>query len=270
MSTRVGFIGLGTMGKPMARNALQAGFDLMVYDVRPPPVEELAALGARPATSCREVGEYAEIVELAVPDDQQVRVALLGEDGVLAGAKPGCVIAIHSTVHPDTVRQVAEEARAKGVEILDAQMSGGQEGALSRTLCFMVGGDPKALERCRPVLLASGPHIFSMGALGMGAVTKAAQQIITVVNILAASEGFRLAGRAGVDLEAFQRLLAVSAGQSYITDQWLERFHSHQSSDPRPFYRGMRPILGLAFDLDVSLPGAALAQQVVPWALGGP
>lgn len=269
MALAIGFIGLGTMGKPMATNLLRAGFDLTVYDVRPEPVAELAALGAKAASSSRELGEHAEIIELAVPDDKAVEAAVLAEDGALEGARPDSIIAIHSTVHPQTVKRVAERAGEKGVHVLDVQMSGGQEGASGRTLCFMAGGDREILERCRPALSALGAHIFHVGPLGSGAVAKAAQQIITVVNLLAASEGFRLAEKAGVDLGTFSQLLAVSAGQSYITDRWLERFQSYQSTDPRPFYRGLRPIISLAFDMDIQVPGAALAQQTVPWALLG-
>lgn len=267
MATRIGFIGLGTMGRPMAANIQKGGFDLAVYDLREEPVRELAALGARPAQSCKEVAEGAEIIELAVPDDAAVEAAVLGNDGALVGAREGSVIAVHSTIHPDTVRKIAERARPKGVEVIDAQMSGGQAGAAGATLCFMVGGDRAALERCRPVFTTMGTHIFHVGPLGMGAMAKAAQQAITVINVLASSEGFRLAERAGVDLDAFDQLLRVSAGQSYITDNWLAHYRPMRSSEPRPFHRGLRAVLALGYDLDVPLPATALAQQTVPWAV---
>jgi 3-hydroxyisobutyrate dehydrogenase-like beta-hydroxyacid dehydrogenase len=266
-ATRVGFIGLGQMGKPIASNIQRAGFDLMVYDLRPEPLKVLEGLGAKVATSSREIGEHAEIVALAVPDDASVVVAIASENGVLAGAKPGTVIAVHSTVRPDTVKRLAEQASGKGVTLIDAQMSGGNEGASKRTLCFMVGGDRAAFERCKPVLEASGTNIFHMGALGMGAAAKASQQAITVINVMACCEGFRMAETAGVDLEAFEKLLGVSAGQSYMTDRWLERYRPMITDDPRPFYRGLRAVLGLGFELDVPLPATALAQQTIPWAL---
>lgn len=251
----------------MAANIQKGGFDLAVYDLREEPVRELAALGARPARSCKELAEGAEIIELAVPDDAAVEAAVLGNDGALDGAREGSVIAVHSTIHPDTVRQIAELARPKGVEVIDAQMSGGQAGAAGATLCFMVGGDRAALERCRPVFTTMGTHIFHVGPLGMGAMAKAAQQAITVINVLASSEGFRLAERAGVDLDAFDQLLRVSAGQSYITDNWLAHYRPMRSSEPRPFHRGLRAVLALGYDLDVPLPATALAQQTVPWAV---
>ncbi len=267
MATKVGFIGLGAMGKPIASNIQAAGFDLMVYDLRAEPLRELERLGAKVARSNRELGEHAEIVALAVPDDAAVEAAIAGEDGVLEGARPGTVIAVHSTVRPATVVHLAEQASTKGMILLDVQMSGGNEGAIKRTLCFMAGGDKVAFERVRPVLEASGKQIFHLGGLGMGAAAKAAQQAITVINVMAACEGFRMAEKAGVDLDVFTELLAVSAGQSYMTDRYLKRMHPMVTEDPRPFYRGLRAVLGLAFELDVPMPATALAQQTIPWAL---
>lgn len=274
MAAPVGFVGLGTMGSAIARNVLGAGFPLCVFDVRPEPVAELAALGAAAAGSPRELAERSEIIEVAVGDTAQVEEVILGSDGLLAGASPGAIIAIHSTVHPFAVRRIADEAHTRSVHILDAQMSGAQRGALSQSLIFMVGGDAAAFERCRPVLEASGKQIFHMGGPGMGAATKVAQQIVTTVNLLAATEGFRVAKRAGVDMEAFRTVLSLSTGQSFVADTMMG-FPSPQSSrdrtaeraEDRPFFRGLRACLALAADLDVAVPGAALAQQQVPWSL---
>jgi 3-hydroxyisobutyrate dehydrogenase-like beta-hydroxyacid dehydrogenase len=267
MTTRVGFIGLGQMGKNLATNIQQAGFDLMVFDLRKEPLDELAKLGAKVAESPRDIADHSDIIALAVPDDKTVEDALVGEDGALDNARPGTLIAIHSTIHPKTAKKLAERGAARGVTLVDAQMSGGQEGAKAKTLCFMVGGDREAFDRLRPVLEASGPNHFHMGALGMGAAAKAAQQSITVINVMAALEGFRLAEKAGVDLNAFQELLGVSAGRSYMTDRWMEHYREFNTTDPRPFYQGLRAVLGLGFDLDVPMPATALAQQTIPWGL---
>lgn len=266
---RVGFVGLGAMGRPMAENTLRAGHDLMVHDLRQAPEQELAAMGARVGSSGREVGAHGDVIQIAVPDDAQVEAAVLGEDGVLAGARPGAVIAIHSTIHPNTARRIGERAAQSGVHVLDAQMTGGQHGALDRALTFMVGGSAEALERARPVLAASGSDIFHMGGLGTGATTKVAQQAITCINLMAAVEGFRLAERAQINMEAFQQVLASSTAQSYVISQrmGLDRAEG-EGRDPRPFYRGLRAVLSLAFDLDVPVPATALAQQTIPWALG--
>jgi 3-hydroxyisobutyrate dehydrogenase-like beta-hydroxyacid dehydrogenase len=273
MSIKTGFVGLGTMGMPMAANALRAGFDLMAFDLVERRMRELAVQGAKAAQSAREVGEHGEIVQIAVPDDEQVLAAVLGEQGVLAGARAGAILLIHSTIHPRTVHTVAEQARERGVHVLDAQMTGARQGALSQSLLFMVGGDADALERCRPVLAASASHVIHMGPLGMGAVTKAAQQAVTVVNLLAATEGIRLALKGGVDLEAFYQVLSLSTAQSYIADNRmgfppeLGGAPRSREGEARPFYRGLRAVLRLAFDLDVPVPATALAQQTVPWAL---
>jgi 2-hydroxy-3-oxopropionate reductase len=274
MATRVGFAGLGAMGSAMAANTLAAGFDLTVYDLRQEAIAELVAKGAKAARSGRELGEAAEIVELALPDDAAVRAAVLGDDGILAGAKSGATIVIHSTIHPDTAKLVVERAKARGVHVLDCQMTGARTGALARDLLFMVGGDEDVLEKCRPALHASASHIIHMGPLGMGAVTKAAQQAITVVNLLAATEGIRLAQKGGVDLDAFYEVLRLSTAQSNVIDRRmgfppeLGGEPRRPGGDPRPFYRGLRAVLSLAFDLDEPMPATALAQQTVPWALG--
>ncbi len=265
--TAIGVIGLGSMGEALATNALQAGFDLMVYDVRSEPVQALAAKGAKAAQSCAEVGRYAEITELVVTDDESTIEATLGPDGVLAGAKTGSIVVIHSTVHPDTVKRVAAAAREKGVEVLDAQMVGGRQTVQARNQTFMVGGDAATLDRIRPVLNASGPNVFHMGEVGMGAAAKASQQVITVLSILAASEGFQLAEKAGVNLAAFEELLRASADQIRFATHWQE-FKAQSRPDPRPFYRGLRPILQMAFELDLQLPATALAQQLIPWVTG--
>ncbi len=273
MTTAVGFVGLGAMGSAMAANALAAGFDLTVYDLNPEATRELATKGAKVAASGRELGERCEIVELAVPDDAAVIAAVLGENGILAGARTGATIVIHSTIHPRTAKRVGEEAAAKGVAVLDCQMTGARTGALARNLLFMVGGDADVLERCRPVLQASASNIIHMGPLGMGAVTKVAQQAITVINLMAAAEGIRLAQKGGVDLEAFFAVLRLSTAQSFVIDNRMgfppELGGTRGAGgDPRPFYRGLRAVLALAFDLDEPAPATALAQQTVPWALG--
>jgi len=269
---KVGFIGLGTMGKAMATNVANAGFDLMVYDLREEPLKELAGLGAKIAQSPREIGQHAEVVEIAVVDDAQVEEVVLKEDnGVLAAAQPGSVIAVHSTIHPDTVRKIAPVARAKGMDVVDAQMSGGETGAKARSLCFMVGGRKESFEKCRPVLIASGPNVFHMGDVGTGSMTKLAQQTIVLINMLSAHEGMLLAEKAGIQLEAFQELVRVSTGQSSIADNWL-RFQQDQKVDPvhrtELFYKGVGPALELAHELHTPLPGLALARQLLGRVLG--
>src|SRR5947199_283444 len=143
------------MGKAIAVNVAKSDHDLMVYDLREEPMKELAALGARIGHSPRELGEHSEVVELSVLNDAQVEEVILGKNGILEGAKPGSIIAIHSTTVPETVRSIAAAAKKRDVDVIDAPVSGGAGGAAAHQLCYMVGGDPAILERCRPVFSTS-------------------------------------------------------------------------------------------------------------------
>jgi 2-hydroxy-3-oxopropionate reductase len=269
MTTRVGFIGLGNMGKHMAVNIAKAGFDLMVYDLRAEPMRELTALGAKAARSADEIGAHAEIIEVVVVDDRQVEAVLLGEGGALSAAKRGSIIVIHSTVHPRTVRKLAEQAAAKGVTLIDAEVSGGERGAIAKTLCYMVGGDKAAFERCRPIFATSGANIFHLGALGSGAITKLAHNLIVYVNMLAASEGMRLAEKAGVDLKSMEQVVHAGTAQSRVADHWSQqrKLRDTYTSGPRGLmeliHKDLRLALELGHDLGLSLPGAALTQQLL-------
>jgi 2-hydroxy-3-oxopropionate reductase len=269
MALNVGFIGLGTMGRPFATNIREAGFDLVVYDRQPEAMADLVKLGAEAAGSAREVAESADIVGIAIRHQPDVDPALSidavmgGPDGLLAGAHPGLVAVIHTAMHPLKMIEVAEEAKSRGVEVLDAQMSGGQRGVETQTLCIMCGGDPALLERCRPVLETTGANIFLMGGIGMGAVTKIVQNTMTAMHLLAASEGFRLAGKAGVDLEVLDDVIRTSAAQSHVADSYL---HGRGQNEAKWSYF---PILWNALDLgheyDLSLPGAAACMQALAY-----
>jgi 3-hydroxyisobutyrate dehydrogenase-like beta-hydroxyacid dehydrogenase len=273
MTTRIGFIGLGNIGKPMAINIANAGFDLMVYDLRPEPMRELIALGAKAARSADEVGAHGEIIELVVVDDAQVEAALLGEGGVFSGAKRGSIIAVHSTVHPRTVRKLAEQAAAKGLTLIDAEVSGGERGAIAKSLCYMVGGDKAAFDKCRPIFATSGANIFHLGDLGSGAVAKLAHNLIVYVNMLAASEGMKLAEKAGVDLKAMEQVVHAGAAQSRIADHWSQqrRLGDTYTNGPKGLialiHKDLRLALELGHDLGLPLPGAALTQQLIQQVL---
>jgi len=166
MSLRVGFIEVGRIGQAIATNIVRAGFDLMVYDLREEPLKALSGVGATIARSSREIGEHSEIIEIAVVDDSQVEAVLNGTQGVFEGARAGVIVAIHSTISPETVKRLAGPAQIKGIKLLDAPVSGGQKGAEERDLCYMVGGEKEVVERCREVFSTSGSHIFQVGDLG--------------------------------------------------------------------------------------------------------
>ena len=212
MQCKIGFIGLGAMGKPMAANIARAGFELTVYDLREERCKELAALGAAVVASPREVAAKSEIIEIAVVDDDQAERVVIAESGVIHGARPGSIVAIHSTILPATVRKIAARCRTKGVEVIDVPMSGGQKGAEDRQLAYMAGGEAAALEKCRPVFATSASHIFHLGELGMGATAKMLIQIVVCLNMVAAHESELLCDKTGLDFKSFQEVLHVSSG----------------------------------------------------------
>jgi 2-hydroxy-3-oxopropionate reductase len=261
--TKVGFIGLGSIGKPIAMNIAKAGFDLMVHDLRAEPLEELAALGARVATSAAEVGEHAEITCIQVVDDAQVEDVMLGDQGVISGAKSAAVVAIQSTIHPRTMKKIAEAAAQRGVGLVDAQVSGGERGAYVQGLTFMVGGEKEDVEKCCPVFAASGKSIFHMGPLGTGAVTKLAHQIIVIGTMMSVAEGMLFAEKTGVNLEAFAEVVQASSARSHIADSWLKRFSVVPRNIVEIFYKSVIPALELAHEMDIPLPMTAVAQQLM-------
>jgi 2-hydroxy-3-oxopropionate reductase len=270
----VGFVGLGRMGVPMALNVCHAGYPLTVYDIRDAQVSELARQGARVAHSAAEAAEDADIIELAVVDDAQVEEALVGEHGIFTKARRGSIIAIHSTVFPDTVIKLAAIGRTAGVHVIDAPISGGEAGARERALSYMVGGEETLLERCREIFATSASHIFHMGGLGSGASAKMIVQLATCINMLAAHEAELMSENSGLNFEAVQKVLRVSSAQSFVADHWLQRFKlTDEPFDTRRrrtevFQKSLDPAIELARRFGVSLEGATLAQRLLPRIMG--
>lgn len=197
---KIGFIGLGIMGKPMAKNLIKAGHDLTVYDIIAKNVEKLVSAGATAAASCREVAEKSEIVITMLPNSPHVRAAVLGEGGVLEGAKSGTVLIDMSSIAPQASIDIESACREKGVKMLDAPVSGGEPKAIDGTLSIMVGGDKVVFEQVKEdVLRKMGASVVYCGAIGAGNTTKLVNQIIVACNIAACAEAFTLAKRAGVD-----------------------------------------------------------------------
>jgi 3-hydroxyisobutyrate dehydrogenase-like beta-hydroxyacid dehydrogenase len=181
----------------------------------------------------------------------------------MEGAKAGTIIAVHSTIHPSTVKKLAEAGKARGVKAMDVNPTGGAEGVRNHTLVWLVGGDREDLEATRPVFETSGKDIFYMGPVGMGSAAKCAQQMITTVNMLAAYEGFRVAQAVGLDMEAFDKAVKLSTGQSYMADRWYRGFFNGMAKHGKEgFHKGLGPCLQLAHEVGVSAPGTALIQQI--------
>ena len=271
---KVGFIGIGRMGKPMALNVLNAGVDLTVYDLRDEPVRELVQLGAKSARSPKELAENSDLVQIVVVDDGQVEGVCLGHHGLFAGAQSDSIIAIHSTVTPQTVKDLAETGKANRVQVIDAPVSGGETGAREKSLCYMVGGERAALERCREVFAASGSAIFHMGGLGNGAAAKMIVQVVTCINMLAAHEAELLAERSGLDFGALQKVLRVSSAQSFVAENWIHRFKQPQDAmesrrrRTEVFQKSLAPALELAHQSGLSLSGTILAERMLPRMMG--
>jgi 2-hydroxy-3-oxopropionate reductase len=194
----VGFIGLGIMGRPMAKNLIKAGFKLVVY-TRSLKYDDLVSLGAEGAKSGRETAQKSDVIITMLPNSPDVKDAVLGKDGVIEGVRSGTIIVDMSSIAPAVSQELAAVLTPKGVTFLDAPVSGGEPKAVDGTLAIMVGGDAAAFEKVKPILEKMGSSVTLVGDVGSGNVTKLANQIIVALNIAAVSEAFVLATKAGVD-----------------------------------------------------------------------
>ena len=218
MNTTIGFIGLGIMGKPMSKNLRKAGYALVVCGhVNKGPVEELAAAGARIADTPRQVAAQSDIVITMLPNSPQVEQVVLGKNGVIEGARPGLVLVDMSSIAPLASRKLAAALAARGVEMLDAPVSGGEPRAIDGTLSVMAGGKKEVFDRCYPVLKAMASSVVLIGAVGAGNVAKLANQIIVALNLAAISEALVLAAMAGVEPQlVFQAIRGGMAGGALL------------------------------------------------------
>ena len=271
---RVGFIGLGNQGKPIAAQLVAADFEAWVHDLDPEPVAELAALGAHPARTPRGVGENAELVGVCVPEDAHVLAVVSGEDGLIAGMRPGGVILIHSTVLPETAQAVSEAASAKKIAVLDACVTGGAARAQNRQLTYLIGGDDDAVQKAMPYFEATTDiPIIHAGPLGDGAKLKLCINLITYIQWAAAYESMALARGIGLPQEVLEKA-GLSNGQmtemmqSYLVSHKLPE-ETRQGEGFQALMRGHMNIaekdlawaLELARKSGVSLPVGSLVSQ---------
>lgn len=215
---KVGYIGLGLMGKSMARNILKAGFPLVVHNRSREAVEELSAEGAQPAASPSDVANQVDVVITNLPDSPDVEQVALGRAGIIEGARKGLVFVDNSTIKPATARSVAEKLGEKGVSCLDAPVSGGDIGAQQGTLVIMVGGPIQALETVRPILEAMGKTITHVGEAGAGQIAKAANQIMVAAQMVALGELLVFARKSGADPQKVVRAIQGGAAQCWTLD----------------------------------------------------
>jgi len=220
----VGFIGLGAMGRPMAANLIQAGYSLTVYDLVESAVAELTAKGAKQGMSPREVAQASEVIITMLPNNAIVEAVLTGSDGLLAGSRPGQIIIDMSSVTPGHTKKMAALAEAKGLDYLDAPVSGGVVGAKAGSLTIMAGGKAEALERCRELLMALGKKIYHVGPVGAGDTVKLVNNLIFGIGMVAVSEAMTLGVKAGLDPQVLHEVISVSTGRCYAMEAKVPNF----------------------------------------------
>jgi 2-hydroxy-3-oxopropionate reductase len=266
MAEKIGFVGLGIMGKPMARNLLKAGYDLTVYDIVGEAVEEVVGDGAAAASSSKEVAAATGKIITMLPDSADSERAILGPDGVLEGADPGSVIIDMSSIAPLVSQRIAAVCAEKGVEMLDAPVSGGEPGAIAGTLAIMVGGKQEIFDQNYDLLKVMGGNVVLTGDIGAGGVTKLANQIIVAANIEALAEALVLAQKAGVDPEnvfnAIRGGLAGSAVMEAKAPMMLSR-NFRAGFRVRLHQKDLRNVLATAQELNIPLPVTSLLQQML-------
>ncbi len=214
---KIGFIGLGIMGKPMAKNLLKAGHDVVVFDIMKANVDELVSAGAKAGSSSADVASQVPLVITMLPNSPHVKTVVMGENGVLEGAKEGLKLVDMSSIAPLASQEIAKACAERGVQMLDAPVSGGEPKAIDGTLAIMVGGDKSLFEEVKDILLIMGASAVHCGEIGAGNTTKLANQIIVGLNIAAVSEAFTLVKKAGVDPElVFDAIKGGLAGSTVM------------------------------------------------------
>ena len=262
---KVGFIGLGGIGKPMAINIAKSGFDLTVTDLREQPLNELAHYGARVAASAREVSEISDLVLASLPSDLVSEEVALGSNGVLAGAKSGDIYVELSTISPGLVHTIAKKASDKGVAVLDAPVSGGLDQRLDGTLSIMVGGEAKTLSKAMPVFKTFGDKIFHAGGSGAGASVKLVNNMLAGINMVATMEALVLGVKAGLSVETLKEVIGASSGANKVFEGLVDKIylHSAEPSHGRTANQGLHTI-----GKDVRLANEMAQNLSVPLLLG--
>lgn len=265
MAEKIGFIGLGLMGKPMARNLMKAGHQLVVFNIPADPAEELGGEGATVVKGSREVAEQSDIIITMLPDSPDVQKVVAGEGGVLEGLKPGALLVDMSSISPVVTKTLADQVRAKGAAMLDAPVSGGDVGAIQGTLSIMVGGEEKDFERAKPLFEVMGKTIVHVGGTGAGQVTKAANQVVVALTMAAVSEALVLGSRGGVAPDKILDVLGGGLAGNKVMEVKREKYLTH---DFTPGFRSElhHKDLGIALssarEWGLTLPFTALVDQM--------
>ena len=265
MAQVIGFIGLGIMGRPMARNLLKAGHSLVVHSRSKGPVEEIVKAGAKAASSPKEVAAQSDVLITMLPNSPDVELVALGPNGIIEGARRGLIFADMSTISPIVSKKVGAALEAKGVAMLDAPVSGGEKGAIDGALSIMVGGDKAVFEKVLPIFQAMGRTITLLGPLGFGGFTKLANQIIVAVNLTALAEALTLGKKAGLDRELLLTALAGGLAGSKCLDQKKANYIAGTYNPGFKIdlhYKDLGLIMESASALGVPVPTTAVVQQL--------
>ena len=262
---KIGFIGLGIMGSPMSLNLLKAGFTVTVYNRTEEKADELVKAGARKAQTPKEVAENSDIIITIVSDTPDVKEVILGENGVIEGVKEGSAGIDMSTISPAVTKEIAGKLREKGVEMLDAPVSGGDTGAINGTLAIMVGGSETTFKRCLPVFEAMGKTITYVGGNGMGQTTKLCNQILVTVTNIAVSEAVLFAQKAGLDADV---MIEATKGGAAGSWQLANLGPKMVAEDYAPGFmidlqqKDLRLVLEAAREMNLPLPASAYVNQL--------
>jgi 3-hydroxyisobutyrate dehydrogenase-like beta-hydroxyacid dehydrogenase len=266
---RVGFIGLGTMGLPMANNLLKNGYELIIYNRTEEKMSFLREQGATVAHSPRDVAQKSEVVFTMLTADAAVEEVILGENGVLEGAEPGLIVVDSSTISPATSKKVAEELARLDVEMLDAPVTGSEPQAIEGILTFMVGGKKEIFERCQPLFSVMGQNAFYMGEHGKGSYTKLANNTMAAINLLSFSEGLTMATKAGIDPETFVKVVSGGGARSGMVESKSAKI-INRDFKPHFMTQLIHKDLGLASnvakELEIPTPVLGLVKEIFQMA----
>lgn len=266
---KVGFIGLGTMGFPMTENLLKAGYEVWVFSRSRGPIEAAVQLGAHEAKNAKSVAEKVDIALTCLPMPDTVEQIYFGEEGLLAGAHEGLILIDHSTVSPELNQRIAKAAWEKGIDFLDAPVSGGPMGAKAGTLTIMCGGNEETFKRALPVFQAMGKNIFHVGPVGSGSVAKLVNNLLVGIHTVALSEAFLLGTKAGVDPHILHEIIKVSTGHSYMIDRTIDLIQDRdfvQRFSINLLYKDMKLASSLAEQLKVPNQLGKLSEHIVGMA----
>lgn len=265
---KIGLIGLGIMGKPMAKNILKAGYtDLLVNDLNQKAVDEVVACGAKQATN-QEIGETCDVVLTMLPNSPHVKAVMLGENGVASFMKEGQVFIDMSSINPMASKEVAAELAKKGIEMLDAPVSGGEPKAIDGTLSFMVGGKQEVFDKYKPLLESMGASVVLCGDVGAGNTTKLANQIVVACNIQAVAEAFTLAQKAGVDPQLVYQAIRGGLAGSTVMDA---KGPMMIAGNDKPGFKidlhikDLNNALDCAHSVGAPVPMTAAVQEILQW-----